>query len=56
MTTTSTARAPFLDACFDLAIFAPTSHSLECWQMIDVRDQKRLFALRHLCQNTKRNR
>jgi len=38
-----------LDACFDLAILAPTSHNLECWQMIDVRDGARLAALRHLC-------
>lgn len=35
--------------CFDLAILAPTSHNLECWQMIDVRDTHRLAALRHLC-------
>ena len=38
-----------LEACFDLAILAPTSHNLECWQMIDVRDDNRLAALRHLC-------
>jgi Nitroreductase family len=38
-----------LDACFDLAILAPTSHNLECWQMIDVRDAIRLATLRHLC-------
>ena len=38
-----------LNACFDLAILAPTSHNLECWQMIDVRDTIRLAALRHLC-------
>jgi nitroreductase len=38
-----------LDDCFDLAILAPTSHNLECWQMIDVRDTNRLLALRHLC-------
>jgi nitroreductase len=38
-----------LNACFDLAILAPTSHNLECWQMIDVRDSIRLAALRHLC-------
>ena len=38
-----------LEACFDLAILAPTSHNLECWQMIDVRDTNRLAALRHLC-------
>jgi nitroreductase len=38
-----------LSACFDLAILAPTSHNLECWQMIDVRDPIRLAALRHLC-------
>lgn len=38
-----------LNACFDLAILAPTSHNLECWRMIDVRDTVRLAALRHLC-------
>lgn len=38
-----------LNACLDLAILAPTSHNLECWQMIDVRDTFRLAALRHLC-------
>jgi nitroreductase len=38
-----------LNACFDLAILAPTSHNLECWQLIDVRDPVRLAALRHLC-------
>ena len=38
-----------LDACFDLAILAPTSHNLECWRMIDVRDTIRLAALRRLC-------
>lgn len=38
-----------LNACFDLAILAPTSHNLECWQLIDVRDTVRLAALRHLC-------
>jgi nitroreductase len=38
-----------IEACFDLAILAPTSHNLECWQMVDVRDAARLAALRHLC-------
>jgi nitroreductase len=38
-----------LDACFDLAILAPTSHNLECWQMIDVRNSAKLAALKHLC-------
>jgi nitroreductase len=38
-----------LDACFDMAILAPTSHNLECWQMIDVRDPNRLAALRRIC-------
>jgi nitroreductase len=38
-----------LSSCFDLAILAPTSHNLECWQMIDVLDPIRLAALRHLC-------
>jgi hypothetical protein len=26
-----------LDACFDLALLAPTSHNLETWQFIDMR-------------------
>ena len=38
-----------LNACFDLAILAPTSHNLECWQMLDVRDSIKLVRLRHLC-------
>lgn len=38
-----------LDDCFDLAILAPTSHNLECWQMTEVRNTVRLAALRHLC-------
>jgi nitroreductase len=38
-----------VDDCFDLAILAPTSQNLECWQMIEVRDTARLAALRHLC-------
>ena len=38
-----------LDACFDMAILAPTSHNLECWQMIDVRDTHRLAELRRIC-------
>ena len=38
-----------LNACFDLAILAPTSHNLECWQMLDVRDSVKLATLRHLC-------
>ena len=37
------------DDCFDLAILAPTSQNLECWQMIEVRDAVLLAALRHLC-------
>ena len=40
-----------LNACFDLAILAPTSHNLECWQMTDAQDTTRLAALRHLCLN-----
>ena len=38
-----------LDACFDLALLAPTSHNLESWQFIDVRDPDKLAALRHFC-------
>jgi nitroreductase len=38
-----------LNACFDLAILAPSSQNLECWQLMDVRDTSRLAALRHLC-------
>ena len=38
-----------LEACFDLAILAPTSHNLECWRMIDVREPSRLAQLRRCC-------
>ena len=38
-----------LDACFDLALLAPTSHNLESWQFIDVRDRAKLALLRHYC-------
>ena len=49
--TYSSERIPesVLDACFDLAILAPISHNLECWEMVDVRDTNRLAALRRLC-------
>ena len=38
-----------LKACFDLALLAPTSHNLECWQFIDVRHPEKLAMLRHYC-------
>jgi nitroreductase len=38
-----------LDACLDLALLAPTSHNLESWQFIDVRDPAKLTHLRHYC-------
>jgi nitroreductase len=38
-----------LDACFDLAMLAPTSHNLETWQFIDVRNPRKLARLRHYC-------
>jgi nitroreductase len=38
-----------LDACFDLALLAPTSHNLETWQFIDVRNTAKLALLRHYC-------
>jgi nitroreductase len=38
-----------LDACFDLALLAPTSHNLETWQFIDVRNPEKLALLRHYC-------
>ena len=31
-----------LDACFDLALLAPTSHNLETWQFLDVRSPEKL--------------
>ena len=38
-----------LDACFNLAMLAPTSHNLETWQFIDVRSPEKLALLRHYC-------
>jgi nitroreductase len=38
-----------LDKCLDAALLAPTSHNLECWQFIEVRDPDKLARLRHLC-------
>jgi len=38
-----------MDACLDLALLAPTSHNLESWQFIDVRDPAKLLLLRHYC-------
>jgi nitroreductase len=38
-----------LDACLDLALLAPTSHNLETWQFIDVRNTAKLSLLRHYC-------
>ncbi|MEQ1697955.1 MAG: nitroreductase family protein [Hyphomicrobiaceae bacterium] len=38
-----------LDACFELALLAPTSHNLETWQFVDVRNPEKLALLRHYC-------
>jgi nitroreductase len=38
-----------LNECLDTALLAPTSHNLECWQFIEVRDPGTLARLRHLC-------
>jgi hypothetical protein len=38
-----------MDACLDLALLAPTSHNLESWQFIDVRDPATLERLRYYC-------
>jgi nitroreductase len=38
-----------LDACFDLAMLAPTSHNLEVWRFFEVRDPGKLAKLRSLC-------
>jgi nitroreductase len=38
-----------LDACLDLTLLAPTSHNLESWQFIDVRNPDKLKLLRHYC-------
>jgi nitroreductase len=38
-----------LDACFDLAALAPTSHNLEIWRFLDIRDREKLKKLRQLC-------
>jgi nitroreductase len=38
-----------LEACFDLALLAPTSHNLETWQFIDVRNTEKRALLRHYC-------
>jgi nitroreductase len=38
-----------MDACLDLALLAPTSHNLEPWQFIDVRDPPTLDLLRRYC-------
>jgi nitroreductase len=38
-----------LDACFDVAIRAPSSHNLEIWRFLDVREPRTRAALDHLC-------
>ena len=38
-----------LDACFDVAIHAPSSHNLEIWRLLDVRDPDKRARLNHLC-------
>jgi nitroreductase len=40
---------PVLAACFDVAICAPSSHNLEIWRFLDVRDLQTRAALNHLC-------
>ena len=38
-----------LQACFDLAIHAPSSHNLEIWRFLDVRESAIRAHLNHLC-------
>jgi nitroreductase len=38
-----------LQACFDVAIRAPSSHNLEIWRFLDVRDPEIRARLNHLC-------
>ncbi len=38
-----------LAACFDVAIRAPSSHNLEIWRFLDVRNAETRAALNHLC-------
>jgi nitroreductase len=38
-----------LEACFDVAIRAPSSHNLEIWRFLDVRTPQTRAALAHLC-------
>lgn len=38
-----------LAACFDVAIRAPSSHNLEIWRFLDVRDAQKRGSLNHLC-------
>jgi nitroreductase len=38
-----------LAACFDVAIRAPSSHNLEIWRFLDVRQPQTRIALNHLC-------
>lgn len=40
-----------LEACFDAAIQAPSSHNLEIWRFIEVRDPKIRARLNHFCLN-----
>jgi nitroreductase len=40
---------PVLDACFDVAIRAPSSHNLEIWRFLDVRTPETRAKLNHLC-------
>jgi nitroreductase len=38
-----------LQACFDIAIHAPSSHNLEIWRFLDVREPTVRARLNHLC-------
>ncbi len=38
-----------LQACFDIAIRAPSSHNLEIWRFLDVRDPALRAQVNHLC-------
>jgi nitroreductase len=38
-----------LQACFDVAIHAPSSHNLEIWRFLDVREPALRACMNHLC-------
>jgi nitroreductase len=43
--------ASVLEACFDAAIRAPSSHNLETWKFIEVQDPKIRASLNYFCLN-----